>query len=183
MKEWAKTATSEEKHAAARMATPNRDRDRSFSYDEVKAMAEKPLQTMMFPAITTLTPHLARLDFAVFTTDSELGFITSDYPCVWFDPEGYKRPPMFQGPALMYESIEITLPVSPDQIIVLNRRGLSGYFSANERLLDELNRRTRFNCAEYFVNNTQLTRPIWFDPGKEPDDSWRKQRPEAGAPD
>ncbi len=90
---------------------------------------------------------------------------------------------MYQSPALMYESIEITLPVSADQIIFLNRKGFSGYLPASEKLVDEFNRRTRFNCAEYFVNNTQLTRPIWFDPGTEPEDSWRKQHLEAGAPD
>jgi len=178
MMEWAKTATPEEKRAAARMAQPNRDKDRSLTYNEVKAMAEKPLQTMMFPAIRTLTPLLARLDFVVFTSIGGLGFITSDNPCVWFDPEGYKRPPLYQGPALMYESIEITIPVSPDQIIVLNRRGLSGYLPAPDRMVDDLNRRTRFNCTDYFVNNTNSTRPIWFDPGTEPKDSWRNQHPE-----
>ncbi len=176
MMEWAKTATPEEKRAAASMTLPNREP--SFTYDEVKAMAEKPLQTTMFSAIRTLTPLLARLDFAVLTSDGELGFITSDTPCVWFDAEAYKRPPFYQVPALMYESIEITLPVSPDQIIVLNRRGLSGYLLASAKVVDEFNRHTRFNCTDYFVNNTNLTRPIWFDPGTEPEDSWRKRHPE-----
>jgi len=151
MMEWAKTATPEEIRASADMMGP--ERERGITYDEVKALAEKPLQTAMFPAIMTQTPLLAPLDFAVFTCDDGMVFITSDNPCVWFDPEGYKRPPLYQGPALMYESIEITLPVSPDQMIVLNRRGLNGYFPASERLVDELNRRTRFNCREYFVSN------------------------------
>jgi hypothetical protein len=46
-------------------------------------------------------------------------------------------------------------------------------------VVDELNRRTLAHCAEYFVTQTNATRPIWFDPGEEPEDSWRKQHPEA----
>ena len=75
----------------------------------------------------------------------------------------------------MYESIEITLPVSPRQIILLNRRGRKGYFPVGESLVDQLNRRTRFSCVNHFVNNTNAVRPIWFDPGVEPEDSWRNQ--------
>jgi len=175
MIEWAKTATPDQKLAAASLSPHNRER--SLTYDEVKALAEKPLQTAMTSFIQEGAPLLARLDFAVFTSNAGLRFITSDNPCVWFDAEACKRPPAYQGLALMYESIEITLPVSPRQIVLLNRRGRSGYFPASEKIVDELNRRTRFNCAEYFVSDTNTTRPIWFDPGTEPEDSWRKRNP------
>jgi hypothetical protein len=78
MMEWAKTATPEQKRAAARLSPPNRER--SLSYDEVKALAEKPLQTAMIPFIQEEAPLLARLDFAVFTSNTGLRFITSDNP-------------------------------------------------------------------------------------------------------
>jgi len=45
-------------------------------------------------------------------------------------------------------------------------------------MVDEFNRRTRFQCSEYFVSNSNATKPIWFDPGVEPEDSWRKRNPE-----
>ena len=175
MIEWAKTATPDQKLAAASLSPHNRER--SLTYDEVKALAEKPLQTAMTSFIQEGAPLLATLDFAVFTSNTSLRFITSDNPCAWFDAEACKRPPAYQGLALMYDSIEITLPVSPRQIVLLNRRGVSGYLPASEKIVDELNRRTRFNCAEYFVSDTNTTRPIWFDPGTEPEDSWRKRNP------
>jgi hypothetical protein len=34
------------------------------------------------------TPHLAPVDLAVLTTADPQGLITSDHPCVWFDPKG-----------------------------------------------------------------------------------------------
>ena len=176
MIEWAKTATPAQMRAASSLRTPNRER--GLTYDDVKSLAEKPLQTAMMTNIKTLIPLLMRLDLAVLTcSDNMPGFITSDNPCVWFDAEACKRPPLFQSPALMYESIEITLPVSPRQIVWLNRRGRNGYFPAGESLVDQLNRRTRFSCVNHFVNNTNAIRPIWFDPGVEPEDSWRNQHP------
>jgi hypothetical protein len=37
-------------------------------------------------------PVLAQMNLAIFTTEDDLGFNTSDHPCVWFDPEGGRRP-------------------------------------------------------------------------------------------
>jgi hypothetical protein len=145
----------------------------------VKRLAEKPMQIMLATQIRTSTPLLVRLDCLVLNSAGP-AFITSDYPCVWFDPEGYKRPPLFDAPGLMYESIEISLPVSPRQLIVLHRRGITGYIDVPENWVDEYNRRTRFQCSEYFVSNSNVTKPIWFDPGVEPEDSWRKLNPESG---
>src|SRR5262249_20567573 len=153
MREWAKTATPEQKRAASGLPRSAADRSRSFTYAQVKAMAEHPLQTTLVPMIEAETPRLLQLDLAVVTTSTGQGFITSDTPCVWFDPEGYKRPPFFQAPALMYPSIEITLPVSPRQLVMLNRQGVTGYFVASDETVDDFNRRTRFHCADYFVTN------------------------------
>jgi hypothetical protein len=176
MKEWAKTATPQQMRAASSIASGSGP---SLGYDDVKLLAEKPMQTMLPPMVGEATPLLARLDFLVLVS-AGAAFITSDHPCVWFDPEGYKRPPLYQAPALIYESIEITLPVSPRQLILLNRKGLWGYRDVSERVVDEYNRRTRFACTEHFVSDSNATKPIWFDPGVEPEDSWRKRNPDRG---
>jgi hypothetical protein len=177
MRAWAKTATPEQRRAMASPASLDSRRPRA-TYDDVKRIVDKPMETMLASMVQTETPLLRLLDMAIFTTrEGTPGFITSDYPCVWFDPEAYKRPPFFQQPALIYRSIEISMPVSPRQMIVLNRLGISGYFDAWEALVDEHNRRTRFHCAEYFVNSSNSSKTFWFDPGEEPEDSWRKQHP------
>lgn len=174
----AKTATNEQKIRAAAATIPS-SRERSFSYDEVKLLAEKPLQETVAPRIIALVSLLAPLDCAILSYDGDSGFITSDSPCVWCDSEAYKRHPFYQAPALMYESIEITLPISPQQVALVNRRSLKGYIAIDRDFWDGINRRTRFNCAKYFVNNRNETRVEWFDPGTEPDDSWRKMNPES----
>jgi uncharacterized protein DUF4238 len=178
MKAWAETATPEQKRAV--WPTPAPSNRPSLAYEDVKRLVETPMQSMLRPMIQTETPLLTRLDLLVLMSDDpQTSFITSDYPCLWFDAEAYRRPSLYQAPALMYESIEISLPVSPRQLIVLNRRGIAGHAMAPARVVDEYNRRTHFECSEFFVGNSNETRPIWFDPGEEPEDSWRKRHAKA----
>lgn len=175
MMERMKNATVEQKKRMAATAPPRSvDSRGSLGYEQVKALHENPLQHLLLPMITATTPLLCTLDRAVFETDDEIGFITSDYPCVWSDPEGYKRPPLYRGPALMYKSIEITLPVSPQRCVFLNRQGVTGYIPATDAIVDTINKTTRFNADKEFIVRTNRTKPIWFDPGVEPDDSWEK---------
>ncbi|NOR52473.1 MAG: DUF4238 domain-containing protein, partial [Candidatus Aminicenantes bacterium] len=136
MREWAKTATSEEKKAMAGLPGSGEQKRQSLSYDEVKKLAEEPIQHMLLPSISIETPLLCKIDFAILETDTQPGFITSDNPCVWSDPEAYKRPPFYRGPGLIYESVEITLPISPQQAILLNRKGFNGYITVNENAVD-----------------------------------------------
>ena len=175
IKECAETASPEQLRAMGSVMPGSGPR---IGYEDVKEVVEHPMQTMLVPEVQALTPLLAKLDMLVLNCSSEPGFITSDHPCVWFDSEAYKRPPLYRAPALAYESIEISLPISPCQMILLNRRGLSGYVDVAESRVDECNRRTRFGCSEYFVSSSNATKPIWFDPGVEPEDSWRKRNPE-----
>src|SRR5262245_6988210 len=174
MREWARTVTPEQKRAAATIAPGPGP---ALGYEDVKRMTETPMQTMLVPMIDAQLPHLVRLDLVVMTATGESSFITSDSPCVWHDPKGYTRPPMYQAPALMYPTIEITMPLSPRQPILLNRQGITGYVDVPDRIVDEANRLTRFMCSKHFVSNTNVSKPIWFERGVEPDDSWRKRNP------
>lgn len=169
--------TPEEKTRFARSQPPSLVEKRSgLDYEAVKAMHDNPLQTSLFSFIQTETPLLCQLDMAFLVTDDPVGFITSDHPCVWFDPEAYKRPPMYRGPALMYETIEITLPISPSCMMLLNRQGFVGYMEVGKHTVTEMNRRTRGYASDYFVVNQDHVEPRWLEVGEEPDDSWEKQQ-------
>lgn len=173
MIEWAKTATPEQKRQAASLSSSSHSKN-SLTHEQVKRIVENPLQSLLLPMVEAATPLLYKLNYAILVTDSSPGFITSDNPCVWFDPKAYTRPPLHRAPALIYKTIEITLPVSPHKLIYLNRQGINGYLMANELVIDDLNRRTRFNADEYFVVNSNIKKDIWFAPGIEPEDSWEK---------
>jgi len=176
MMKWAEQASPQEKFAMADTSINHGREGGGLSYEEVKKLASEPIKHMLLPMITVETPELCKLDFAVIQTTSTPGFITSDAPCVWFDPEACKRPPFDQTPGLIYPTIEITLPISPNQMILLNRSAINGYLplTVDERLVDELNRRTRFHAHEHFIVNKSVKKEIWFDPCIETMDSWRK---------
>lgn len=168
MKEWAKTATSEQKKIASMM---ERENSPSFSYDEVKRMAESPIQTLLPPSVEVSIPIYNEMSLAILETDKTASFITSDSPCVWFDPEAYKRPHLYRSPGLGFKTIEVTLPVSPTHLLLFNWRGVEGYITIDSEKVDDLNRRTRFHSHKNFIVNGNYTKPIWFDEGVEPEDS------------
>ena len=46
------------------------------------------------------------------------------------------------------------------------------YLDANEKMVDEFNRRTRFHCAEEFVSWKGETKAYWFEELKAPEGKW-----------
>ena len=169
-------ATPEQKENMVRaLSYPGRrQKNKGMTLAEVQAIVDQPLQTTLFSHINVMWKLFVKLDLAIYETDGRIGFITSDNPCRMFDPEGYKRPPMYRAPALMYDSFELTLPVSPKRCLFFNRQGIEGYLDAPQIIVDDFNRRTRFGCDEHFIVRRKVTKPIWFDPGVEPDDSWER---------
>lgn len=122
-----------------------------------------------------VVPHLlSRMNMAIFVTDDKDGFITSDMPCVLFDPHAHRRPPLYRSPSLVDPDVEVTLPLTPHRLLFLSYSPIRGYVQAEPRSVDELNRRTRFACSEYFVSYRGTVKDCWFDPGQERADSWER---------
>jgi len=168
------SATPEERAAMDRVLA-RAPSDCSISYEQAQRLEQQPLQNMMLPVIQELAPLLMQIDLAFLRTPDPLGFITSDSPCTWFDPEAYKRPPMYRQPILAYKSIQIILPVSPSICAMFNRQSRNGYFEAQEDWIDEMNRITRFSAYTSFVVNRCEKKEVWFDPGEKPADSWESR--------
>lgn len=170
MAEWAKTTTEEQLEAAsATLRPPSRNEEAYLTYEEVKQIVEQPIQSFLADSINVETPLLLKLDMVVIETSTSPGFITSDDPCVWYDPQSYTRPPPLRGPALMYPSIEISFPVSPNFMLLLNRQGTNGQIrlakygtAIDQEVVDRANWRTRIHAHEHFVVNSKVKRESWF---------------------
>lgn len=127
----------------------------TLSYEDVRLVAEKPMQVTLASHVRKLVPILDKMNVWIFCAPKGSTFITSDDPCVWFDPEAYKRPAFYQSPALMYPTIEITMPISPDRMLLICHRKGGHYVNIPTSLVHELNRRTRVYANEYFVSNNE----------------------------
>ena len=143
---------------------------------DVEEIVREPLQTTLPSYIAQLAPRLCNLNMSILYTARSPGFITSDEPCLWFDPEAYKRPPMYRSPALMYESVEITLPLSPNLMALISHHDFPEYFDLDnadflDKALNDLNRRTCCHSRKSIIVNRQEFRKIWTDRGKKPHES------------
>lgn len=170
IKQAAERATPAERKAMGSVLPPG-GRGPTMGIEEVRALAEQPLQRTLATAIDTQLRIMAGMNVAILCTDDDPGFITSDAPCVWFDPEWHKKPLFFRAPGLATKTIEITLPIAPDRLALLTwgevPRDL--YVGVSSMVVDHLNRRTRFHCGAEFVVRRNVTEPVWFDPGRPPD--------------
>lgn len=162
----------EERNRAGRSMRSN-GKQESMTIEDVKELVEAPLQSTVLSHVRVLMPLLAKLNLSIFCTKSSPGFIASDEPCVWYDPESYKRPPMHRGPALRYKSLEITLPLSPTRLLFWSHQDYPEYFDLdqhdfNETLVNEINRRTCGFADKSVIVNKNEFRPIWAEHGKPP---------------
>ncbi len=162
-----------ERVKSARRVPRSRPRDerRTSDYEDMKAIAQGPMGPWVVELTNGQLPYLTRMNLVVLTTNSATGFITSDRPCVWADPESHKRPLNLRGPGLGFPSTEITMPASPTQMLLLSRGAPSGYCEVAGAIVDACNRRTRFYADEYFIVNCERTKPIWFDDGRSTNDA------------
>jgi hypothetical protein len=119
-------------------------------------------------------PLLFQMQMSVLVTNDDCGFITSDRPCVWFNPSIYKLPPFYRHPGLDQREIEVTLPLTPHHMLFISHTQRPQYVDASKALLDESNRLTRAYCSEEFVSWKGEVLSYWFDLGVKPEDAWEK---------
>lgn len=148
-----------------------------MTLEHVKAIETHPIQFMISQVVNTVTRAFSRMHMAVLSTDDPIGFVTSDNPCTWFDPEGYKLPPLYRGAGLGVATIEVTLPISPNQCLLISHNSSwQGFMRVDSKVVDGLNHRHIAHCKDSYISSTQETRSSWFVQRPLPDDSWEKER-------
>src|SRR5215207_7408762 len=122
MEEWAKNASKEDlEWARTALHTPHKN-NQSLSMDEVRQIADSPIQSSLRAEIATVAPALFKMQFVILDTSDISTFITSDNPCIWFDPDLYKKPVPPGAGGLISPTIEISLPLSPTQYILFGKK-------------------------------------------------------------
>jgi hypothetical protein len=146
-----------------------------MTLDEVRKYEQLPIQTMIGPLISVITRSFRKMNLAILESDDSIGFITTDHPCTWFDPEAYKLPPLYRSPALTSPTIEITMPLSPTQCLMISHaEHMKGFIQINQAAVDILNHRHIGHCSESFISHTGTTRPSWFEILEPPEDAWER---------
>lgn len=153
------------KRMSAALSSPTPADRGKISMEEVRRLAERPIPESLTGVVTSVGPMLFEIPWMVLEAQVDPGFITSDAPCVWFDPADFQTPRPFAAGGLASPTIEVTLPLSPRQMIMFtNRLKVSGSYLpvADEWAIDQLNRRTRAAAHKDFVASTGEARAGWF---------------------
>jgi hypothetical protein len=129
----------------------------SLTIHEIKILANKPLQHMLLPTIKADLPVLTQMNLCIFTTEDDVGFITSDHPCVWYDPSGGRR-----RPSLRARAIEVTMPISPNSLALLSWEDLPEYETSTLSVVDGANALRQMACKDYLVVRRNVTKSVWF---------------------
>lgn len=106
----------------------------TFSMDDVQRRAEKPLQEMLIPMVAAQTSILLKMNLSILYSISKARFLTSDNPSVSFDSESNKRHWMHRG-GIGYETVEITLPITPKHTLLLSWKELPQYIDITRKRL------------------------------------------------
>lgn len=162
IEQWAQTASPEQLNALRPVFPPSSAQESSMTIDDVRRVVNLPAQTAVRQMVRVESPILARMDMAILCTADDLGFITSDDPCLWCDPALATAPPALQSPALGSRTVEITLPLSPRRLLLLNWRGVRGYRDVPQGIVDKLNGMRHSQCEAHYVVRRNQVRESWF---------------------
>jgi hypothetical protein len=140
---------------------------------ETAELVEQTFPNLVETGVKVMAPMLFQMAMTIMCCTDDVGFITSDTPCVWFNPEIHKLPPFYRSPALGQAEIEVTMPLTPHHaVLITHHHEYPAYSMLNAGAVDEMNRTTRFHCNEEFVSWKGVSKPYWFERGKEPEDRW-----------
>lgn len=139
-------------------------------FDNLKGMVT---EALLKQAVTTITPVLAKMHPAIICTNHPIGFITTDAPSTWFDPDAYRLPAWRRGVGLKNIDLEITMPLSPKQCLFLTYRQIwdSLYVDVSDEVLDKINRRHIAFAPNAVVASKNELVPEWFRQGPPPEDA------------
>lgn len=87
-------------------------------------------------------------------------FISSDDPCVLFNPDlQWQR---FYGPGFAQKNVQLTLPLSPGITVMFTWANYHGYGLLTGSDVENLNRMTRGHCDKEFISCSPNRRWVWF---------------------
>jgi len=150
---------------------------RGLGIEELRQLEQFPVQMMIGSNARAIVSILMNMRIAVLCTDDPIGFVTTDDPCTWYNPQAYKLSPMYRSPGLGMKDIQVTFPISPRQFLLITHDNLAQvYFDAPIEVVNELNHRHIAHANERFISCKPDLLSTWFEKFSMPEDSWENER-------
>lgn len=128
--------------------------------DRLKRYKRDAHKLTMMRGMPDITQLLTKMSIAFLCAEGGSKFVTSDDPCNLFNPDlQWQR---IYGPGLAQKNVQLTLPLSPDIMLVMSWLPFRGYTWWSNGQVEEANRTTIGRCYRYFVSQSPRTRRHWF---------------------
>ena len=151
--------------AVSALSTHDPKKEDHLTLEEVRALVDHPIPASLPSLVSEISPMLFRLPMVILEANDDIGFITSDAPCVWYDPAVYENPSPPGAGGLVSPTLEITLPISSRQMLFFGKKLILErvYLPIlDQSIIDNLNKRTRVKSYEYFVTKKPFVKLAWF---------------------
>jgi hypothetical protein len=108
-------------------------------------------------------PILFAMDLSIYSTDDELGFLTSDEPCILHNPTAHRYHPMMRSAGLLQRDVQVLLPLSPKLLIAFTHKRTHPFITPIAKdLLDGFNRMMVWHADQEIVSWRGEVREEWF---------------------
>lgn len=158
----AEAATPERRAAMAAMPRLGSDGP-GLNMAQVARIRDFPIQVGAASMLKGMLDRFMVMSVAILCTDDPVGFVTSDAPCVWVDPAAHERPFMLQGVGLQWPTVEVTMPISPAQcLLITHDNDFQGFLDISQEGLTALNYRHIRECNGTFVARRRELPSKWL---------------------
>lgn len=136
------------------------DSDQLRQWKEYKQDAHKLMMADSVPRVANILMQMS-IAFLCARNQSKHWFITSDDPCVFFNPDlQWQR---FYGPGFAQKNVQLTLALSPEITVLFSWSNYRGYsYVSDSNVESMLNRMTRSYADKEFISPHRKTKLIWF---------------------
>jgi hypothetical protein len=134
----------------------------SAEYKTIKALHKQPMPFNLFNFVNISAPVLYRMNACIYENNDAPGFITSDNPCLWMDPDLIypSEPKTWFG--LGSRKLNVILPISPNQCISLMAGGFDGYQEIDPEYAKIIEELIISQAQEKIVINKHIIKESWL---------------------
>jgi hypothetical protein len=116
---------------------------------------------------------LFAMTLTILEAADEVGFVTSDTPCMIMHPDTHKWPPMFRNPGLALPNTEVIMPISPRFCLAFSHyHWLAPQIRIPNEKLENINRATRRHSRAFIISRSREAKDCWFKEYELPADAW-----------
>jgi hypothetical protein len=139
---------------------------------ETAALLENAHQFFLAMSLESEAPLYFQMNLTILFAHDPIGFITSDAPCSWYNPKAHTMPPFYRSPGLMQNDIEVTMPLTPQLMLMFSHHKFAPYLEVGQTFVEHANHRIRAFADKEFVSWKGISRPEWFVQRELPPDAW-----------